>query len=45
MGGTLTTRDAIDEVLFRDPPSPNASVAYPKQPILLDAPSPPLPTL
>lgn len=36
LGGTLSTRDAIDEVLFDDPPLPNASVAYPKQPILLD---------
>ncbi|WP_040801055.1 cytochrome P450 [Nocardia higoensis] len=36
VGGSLSTRDAIDDVLFTDPPLPNASVVYPRQPILLD---------
>ncbi|MEU7631504.1 cytochrome P450 [Nocardia sp. NPDC049220] len=35
-GGALSTRDALDEVLFEDPPLPNASVTYPRQPILID---------
>lgn len=36
LGGSLSTRDALDEVLFEDPPLPNASVTYPRQPILID---------
>lgn len=36
IGGALPTRDALDEVLFEDPPLPNASVTYPRQPILID---------
>ncbi|NUS91254.1 MAG: cytochrome P450, partial [Nocardia sp.] len=36
IGGALATRDALDDVLFDDPPLPNASVTYPRQPILVD---------
>ncbi|ONM49206.1 cytochrome [Nocardia donostiensis] len=36
LGGALSPRDALDEVLFEDPPLPNASVTYPRQPILID---------
>jgi len=36
VGGTMSTRDAIDGVLFDDPPLPNPSVVYPKQPILME---------
>ncbi|MFF0501281.1 cytochrome P450 [Nocardia aobensis] len=36
LGGSLTTRDALDEVLFHDPPMANFSVTYPRQPILID---------
>ena len=36
LGGALSTRDALDEVLFTDPPLPNASVTYPRHPILID---------
>ncbi|MGW5386446.1 cytochrome P450 [Nocardia sp. NPDC003963] len=36
LGGALSTRDALDDVLFDDPPLPNASVTYPRQPILVD---------
>ncbi|WP_280233183.1 cytochrome P450 [Nocardia cyriacigeorgica] len=36
LGGALSTRDALDEVLFEDPPLPNASVTYPRHPILLE---------
>ncbi|HLS76973.1 MAG TPA: cytochrome P450 [Nocardia sp.] len=36
VGGSLSTRDAIDEVLFSDPPLPNACVAYPRRPVLMD---------
>lgn len=35
-GGTLSTRDALDEVLFTDPPLANYCVSYPRQPILID---------
>ncbi|MBF6348385.1 MULTISPECIES: cytochrome P450 [Nocardia] len=35
LGGAVSTRDALDEVLFDDPPLPNASVTYPRQPILV----------
>ncbi|MGY4098914.1 cytochrome P450 [Nocardia sp. R16R-3T] len=35
-GGSLSTRDALDEVLFTDPPMANYCVSYPKQPILID---------
>lgn len=36
LGGALLTRDALDQVLFEDPPMPNASVTYPRHPILID---------
>ncbi|WP_328396687.1 cytochrome P450 [Nocardia sp. NBC_00416] len=36
LGGVLPTRDALDDVLFDDPPLPNASVTYPRQPVLID---------
>ncbi|MET9027924.1 cytochrome P450 [Nocardia sp. NPDC004168] len=32
LGGALSTRDAIDEVLFTDPPTANSCVRYPNQP-------------
>jgi cytochrome P450 len=37
MGGSLSTRDALDEVLFTDPPMANYCVSYPRQPILIDS--------
>ncbi len=36
LGGSLSTRDALDEVLFTDPPMANFCVSYPRQPILID---------
>ncbi|WP_198407281.1 cytochrome P450 [Nocardia terpenica] len=36
LGGSLSTRDALDEVLFNDPPMANFSISYPRQPILID---------
>ncbi|WP_433192779.1 cytochrome P450 [Nocardia sp. CA-107356] len=36
LGGTLSTRDALDEVLFTDPPLSNYCITFPKQPILID---------
>ncbi|WP_324194528.1 cytochrome P450 [Nocardia blacklockiae] len=36
LGGSMSTRDALDEVLFNDPPMANFSVTYPRQPILID---------
>ncbi|NKY87148.1 cytochrome P450 [Nocardia veterana] len=35
LGGSLSTRDAIDEVLFNDPPLANYCITYPRQPVLL----------
>ncbi|WP_308165081.1 cytochrome P450 [Nocardia noduli] len=35
-GGSLVTRDAIDEVLFTDTPLPNFCITYPRQPQLID---------
>ncbi|MFC8042557.1 cytochrome P450 [Nocardia sp. NPDC057353] len=35
LGGSLSTRDALDRVLFDDPPPPNKIVSYPRQPVLL----------
>lgn len=35
LGGSLATRDAIDEVLFTDPPLPNFCTSYPRRPILV----------
>ncbi|MFI5779390.1 cytochrome P450 [Nocardia sp. NPDC051570] len=36
LGGALSSRDALDEVLFTDPPGANYCVSYPRQPILID---------
>jgi len=36
LGGSLSTRDAIDEVLFNSPPIANLCVTYPRQPMLID---------
>ncbi|MGN2639686.1 cytochrome P450 [Nocardia takedensis] len=36
LGGSLSTRDALDEVLFNDPPMANFCTSYPRQPILID---------
>lgn len=35
-GGSLSPRDALDDVLFNDPPLANFSITYPRQPILVD---------
>ncbi|MFQ6398529.1 cytochrome P450 [Nocardia sp. KC 131] len=35
LGGSLSTRDALDEVLFTDPPVSNYATSYPRQPILI----------
>ncbi|WP_159921097.1 MULTISPECIES: cytochrome P450 [Nocardia] len=36
LGGSLSTRDALDEVLFNDPPMANFCFSFPKQPVLID---------
>lgn len=36
ISGELSTRDALDEVLFNDPPLANFSMSYPRQPQLID---------
>lgn len=36
LGGSLSTRDALDEVLFDDPPMANFCTTYPRQPMLID---------
>jgi cytochrome P450 len=36
VGGSLSTRDALDAVLFNDPPMANFCFTFPKQPILID---------
>ncbi|MEU7768372.1 cytochrome P450 [Nocardia sp. NPDC049190] len=36
VGGSLSTRDALDEVLFNDPPLANLCISFPRQPILID---------
>ncbi len=36
LGGSMSTRDALDEVLFNDPPMANFSITFPRQPILID---------
>ncbi|WP_280400891.1 cytochrome P450 [Nocardia carnea] len=36
VGGSLSTRDALDEVLFNDPPVANFCFTFPRQPILID---------
>lgn len=36
LGGSLSVRDALDEVLFNDPPLANYCISYPRQPVLID---------
>lgn len=36
LGGNLSSRDALDEVLFNDPPVANMLVTFPRQPMLID---------
>ncbi|RJO76906.1 cytochrome P450 [Nocardia panacis] len=36
LGGSLSTRDAVDEVLFNDPPMANFCISFPKQPVLIE---------
>jgi cytochrome P450 len=36
LDGSMLTRDAVDEVLFNDPPLANVCLTYPRQPILID---------
>lgn len=36
LDGSLSARDALDEVLFDDPPLANFLITYPRQPILID---------
>ncbi|MFI5717114.1 cytochrome P450 [Nocardia sp. NPDC051750] len=36
LDGSLSTRDALDEVLFNDPPLANYCISYPRQPMLID---------
>ncbi len=36
LGGTIATRDALDEVLFADPPMSNFLITYPRQPTLIN---------
>ncbi len=36
LGGSLSTRDAVDEVLFTDPPVANYAVSFPRRPVLID---------
>ncbi|MGF6885560.1 cytochrome P450 [Nocardia sp. GAS34] len=36
LSGSLSTRDALDEVLFNDPPLANHLISYPRHPILVD---------
>ncbi|MEU7768963.1 cytochrome P450 [Nocardia sp. NPDC049190] len=36
IGGSLSTRDALDEALFIDPPMHNFCVSFPRQPILIE---------
>ncbi|WP_280402597.1 cytochrome P450 [Nocardia carnea] len=36
LDGRLSTRDAVDEVLFTDPPVANYCATYPRQPVLID---------
>ncbi|MEU1520848.1 cytochrome P450 [Nocardia rhamnosiphila] len=35
IGGSLATRDALDEVLFHDPPMANFCTTYPRTPVLI----------
>ena len=36
VSGSLSTRDALDEVLFKDPPMANWSTTYPRQPVFIN---------
>ena len=36
LGGSVTTRAALDEVLFTDPPLANMCTTFPRQPVLID---------
>ncbi|WP_327145966.1 cytochrome P450 [Nocardia sp. NBC_01327] len=36
LGGSLSTRDALDEVLFDDPPMANFCISFPRQPVLVE---------
>lgn len=36
LGGSLSTREALDDVLFNDPPLANYLLTYPRQPVLID---------
>ncbi|MEW1735066.1 cytochrome P450 [Nocardia beijingensis] len=36
LGGSMTTRAALDEVLFTDPPLANMCTTFPRQPMLID---------
>ncbi|QLY29208.1 cytochrome P450 [Nocardia huaxiensis] len=36
LGGSLSTREALDEVLFDDPPMANFCISFPRQPVLVD---------
>lgn len=36
LSGSLSTRDALDEVLFTNPPMANYCISYPQQPTLVD---------
>jgi cytochrome P450 len=36
LSGSLSTRDALDEVLFDNPPMANFCITHPRQPILID---------
>ncbi|NEW37653.1 cytochrome P450 [Nocardia cyriacigeorgica] len=36
LDGSLSTRDALDEVLFNSPPLANYCIRYPRQPILIE---------
>jgi cytochrome P450 len=36
LGGSLSTSEALDEVLFNDPPMANYCVSYPRQPVLIN---------
>lgn len=37
LDGSLSTRDALDEVLFQDPPMANYCISYPRQPVMVDS--------
>lgn len=41
LGGSLSTREALDDVLLNDPPLANYLLTYPRQPTLIDDARPP----